>query len=225
MPLLIVSGLWGVMTTFIRGRPRTFGALQLLLIASASTAAAMMVYGWIFERFTADFMPLLVFAAMIGMVDVWRRVGLAPRNTLVVIPVVAGALAIFGFWANMGYAVTPTRILEPHAGEQLHQRRADVQRPDWASPRREGRLRDSISQFGTGGHLVRRGKLPESLRGLGRRYEYPLVASRRASATHADLSFARRKSFTTANPPTAPQLIPMPRCGGMSAVAWCRWAW
>ena len=198
MPLLIVSGLWGVMTTFIRGRPRPFGALQLLLIASASTAAAMMVYGWIFERFTADFMPLLVFAAMIGMVDVWRRVGLAPRNTPVLIPVVAGVLAIFGFWANMGYTVTPTQILEPHAGEQLHQRPANVQRRDWASPRREGRLRNSISQFGTGGHLVRRGKLPESLRGLGRRYGYPLVASRRASATHADLSFARRKSLTTA---------------------------
>ena len=32
-----------------------------------------MVFGWMFERFVGDFVPLLVLASMIGMVDVWRR--------------------------------------------------------------------------------------------------------------------------------------------------------
>ncbi len=108
-PLLVVSGFWGVVTAFARGRPKEYGALRLLLIASASTIASMMVFGWIFERFTADFLPFLILAAMIGLIDVWRRMGRAPRRTRAVVPTVAGVLALFGFWANVAFAITPAQ--------------------------------------------------------------------------------------------------------------------
>jgi hypothetical protein len=107
MPFLFVAGLWGVITTFTPGRRVQFRALRLLLLASGATAAAIMIFGWIFERFAADFVPLLVLAAMIGTVDVWNRIDARPRTTRVFVPVVAAVLAWFGFWANMAFAITP----------------------------------------------------------------------------------------------------------------------
>jgi hypothetical protein len=113
MPLLFVSGLWGVITTFTPGRRTEFRALRLLLITSGATAAALMIYGWIFERFAADFVPLLVLAAMIGMVDGWNRIDARSRTTRTFVLVVAAALAWFGFWANTAFAITPGKTWNP----------------------------------------------------------------------------------------------------------------
>ncbi len=55
----------------------------------------------------ADFMPLLMLAAMIGMVDVWNRIDARSRTTRTFVPVVAAVLAWFGLWANMAFAITP----------------------------------------------------------------------------------------------------------------------
>jgi hypothetical protein len=107
MPLLFLSGFWGVITTFLPGRSTPFRAMRVLLIASAAPAAAMLLYGWIFERFVADFLPLLVLAGMIGLVDVWRRIGSRPRATRMFVLVVAGALAWFSILANLGFSSTP----------------------------------------------------------------------------------------------------------------------
>jgi len=107
MPLLFASGVWGVVTAFTPGRPEQYGALRLLLIASAATAAVVMFYGWIYERFIADFMPLLILAGMIGLVDLWRRLDGSPRHRRVWLTGVVAVLGLFGVWANMGFALTP----------------------------------------------------------------------------------------------------------------------
>jgi len=107
MPLLFVAGLIGVTTTFMPGQGKPFRALRLLLIASAAPAAAILLFGWIFEQYVADFVPLLVFAAMIGLVDVWRRLASRPRSTTRLVPVVAGALTLWSVWANLGFSVAP----------------------------------------------------------------------------------------------------------------------
>jgi hypothetical protein len=107
MPLLFVSGLWGVVTTFVPGRNLNFRALRILLVAAATTGVAVLVYGWIFERFVADFMPLLILASMIGLIDLWRRIGARSHRVRVAVPVAAGLLALWSFWANMGYTVSP----------------------------------------------------------------------------------------------------------------------
>ncbi len=107
MPLLFFAGLIGVTTTFMPGRSKPFRALRLLLIASAVPAAAMMIFGWVYEHYIADFVPLLVFAAMIGLVDVWRRLVSRPRSTTRFVPLVVGALALWSVWANLGFSVAP----------------------------------------------------------------------------------------------------------------------
>jgi len=107
MPLLFTAGCWGVVAAFWPGRSRGYRGVRILLVAAAMSAGAMLIYGWIFERFLADFMPLLVLAAMIGLVDLWGRMGDVWRRGRVAVVLVTGALALFGFWANMGYAVIP----------------------------------------------------------------------------------------------------------------------
>jgi hypothetical protein len=107
MPLLFLSGLWGVTTTFMPGRSKPFRAMRVLLIASALPAAAMMLYGWVFERFVSDFLPLLVLAGMIGMVVMWRQLSSRSKTTRMLVTGVVGALACLSIWANLGFSISP----------------------------------------------------------------------------------------------------------------------
>ena len=105
-PLLVVAGVWGVITIFIPHRNTVERSLRILLIAMVATAGTAMIDGWILERFVADFLPLLMLASMIGTVDVWRRLSGARQAPRVVVAA-AVALALFGATANLGLAVTP----------------------------------------------------------------------------------------------------------------------
>jgi hypothetical protein len=107
MPLLVGAGVWGVISSFAPNRPAPVRSFRLLLVAAAATAGGVMIFGWILERFVAEFMPLLVLASMVGMVDIWRRQDGRRRLTRVLTVAVIGALALFGFVANMGIATTP----------------------------------------------------------------------------------------------------------------------
>ena len=107
MPVLVVAGLFGVITAFTPHRPRVFEALRILLVTSALTAGVILIYGWIVERYEADFLPLLLLAAMIGIVELFRWLPgwsrLARRSAYVSVCV----LALFGLWTNLGLAITP----------------------------------------------------------------------------------------------------------------------
>ena len=73
MPLLFLASLWGVVSAF---RPRPAGrsnVLRIVLLAALSAGATVMIFGWIFDRFIADFLPFLILASAGGMVDVWLR--------------------------------------------------------------------------------------------------------------------------------------------------------
>ena len=112
VPLLFVLGCWGAISTLgtssIQVVSRAYRGLRLLLIASASAAVSILVFGYIYERYTADFMPLLILGSMIGMIEVWRRADRAPKRIRSLVLGLAGALAMFGLWANIGFALTPT---------------------------------------------------------------------------------------------------------------------
>jgi hypothetical protein len=107
MPLLFLFGLWGAVRAFTPGLPRRLRGVRILLFTSALTAGSIMIFGWILERYVADLLPLFVLAAMIGMIDVWRRIDGHSRAMKRGVTVVVGLLALFGFWTNMGLAVTP----------------------------------------------------------------------------------------------------------------------
>ena len=107
MPLLFLTGLWGVITAFRPHASLGLRGTRILLATSAATAGVVMVFGWIFERFVGDFMPLLVLASMIGTIDLWRRLGGRARATKTWALAAIGVLALWGFLANVGMAITP----------------------------------------------------------------------------------------------------------------------
>ena len=107
MPLLVGVGIWGVIATWHRHQPMPVRSLRILLVAMAAATSAVMIFGWIAERYVADFMPLLVLASMVGMVDIWRRLDGRGRSLRIVAPAVVGVLALFGLVASLGMAVIP----------------------------------------------------------------------------------------------------------------------
>jgi hypothetical protein len=119
MPLLFLLGCWGVITAF---RPRPISGVRvtrLLLVATAAGTAGALLIGYISERYLADFLPFLALAGMIGMIDLWRRLeGRGQRPRVIAVGVVV-ALGVFGVWANVGAAITPTALWTPVQAKQF----------------------------------------------------------------------------------------------------------
>ena len=107
MPLLFLAGLWGAISAF---RPRPVARsnlLRIVLLAAAAAAVTVMIYGWIENRFLADLLPLLIVAATVGVVDVWRRLEGGRRWVRYLTLAIVTALGAFGIAANVGMAITP----------------------------------------------------------------------------------------------------------------------
>ncbi len=106
-PLLFVLGCWGLVTAF---RPKPIGRValtRLLLLASGSAGAALMLWGYIAPRYLGDFVPFLVLAGAVAMGDIWRRLdGRSRRLRLGALGALTVA-AVFSIVANFGMAVTP----------------------------------------------------------------------------------------------------------------------
>jgi hypothetical protein len=108
MPLLFLLSCWGLVAAF---RPRPLGRARLtrlLLLASAAGGTGALILGYITERYLGDFLPFLVLAAVVGLVDLWARIGgrsRGARATLLVAVTVAG---LFSVAANVGVSLTPT---------------------------------------------------------------------------------------------------------------------
>lgn len=117
MPLLTLLSAWGTVAAFW---PRSAGKIRLarpLLLGAAAATGGVVLWGYIADRYLADFMPFLILGATIGLVDLWRRVGdrplkdptrkarrrsLRPRRWLFGSVVVFG---VFGILANTGAAL------------------------------------------------------------------------------------------------------------------------
>ena len=129
MPLLFLLGCWGTITAF---RPRPIGGVfrtRILLLAMAGAGGVLFIWGYIAPRYLADFVPFLVLAGAIGMVDVWRRMDGRSRRVRIVVCAVIAALGAFSVAANVGMAITPneewntTQVLHY---VQMQQRISDV---------------------------------------------------------------------------------------------------
>jgi hypothetical protein len=81
--------------------------MRILLVVAAASAGSMLIYGTVYERFLGDFMPLLVLASSIGVVDIWHRLDGSRQLGRRAVVAAIGVLALFGFIANMGIAVAP----------------------------------------------------------------------------------------------------------------------
>jgi hypothetical protein len=80
MPLLAVLSLWGLFSAFRRSAAlgRRSALLRIVLVTGLIGGGTIMIYGWLENRFVADFLPFLIVASGIGMVDIWHRLRTSP---------------------------------------------------------------------------------------------------------------------------------------------------
>jgi hypothetical protein len=106
-PLLFLLSIWGLVTAF---RPRAIGRVaktRLLLIASGSAGAALMLWGYIAPRYMGDFVPFLVLASAVAAADIFRRLEGRKRSVRLGSLAVIAVVALFSIWANVGMAIVP----------------------------------------------------------------------------------------------------------------------
>lgn len=113
MPFLFLLATWGTITTY---RPRAIpgaATVRIPLLGMLAIPGAILFYGYIAYRYTSEVVPALALAGAVGYVDLARRLegrSLPWRRTAFV---AAGALAAFGFVANLAVAFSTSRINNP----------------------------------------------------------------------------------------------------------------
>jgi hypothetical protein len=80
---------------------------RLLLIASASAGAALMLWGYIAPRYLGDFVPFLMLGSAVAMADIFRRLSMRSRRVRIGAVSGVAVLALFSVWANVGMAIVP----------------------------------------------------------------------------------------------------------------------
>ena len=106
-PLLFLLSIWGLVTAF---RPRAVGKVartRLLLLASGSAGAALMLWGYIAPRYLGDFVPFFVLASAVALADIFRRLDGRSRPMRIGSVAVIAVVAVFGIVANVGIAISP----------------------------------------------------------------------------------------------------------------------
>jgi hypothetical protein len=108
MPLLFLLACCGTIASF---RPKAlvpFRLTRIVLITGVAGTSGVMLWGYIGERYLADFMPFLIVAAGLGLIDVWRRFeGRSRRARRGVLGVLA-AVAVYCVVVNVALATAPT---------------------------------------------------------------------------------------------------------------------
>ena len=106
-PLLFLLSIWGLVTAF---RPKAIGKVartRLLLLASGSAGAALLLWGYIAPRYLGDFVPFLVLASAVAFADIFRRLETRTRRIRVGSLFIIGVVALFSITANVGMAIAP----------------------------------------------------------------------------------------------------------------------
>jgi len=114
MPVLFVLAVGGIVT-MVRTKARTvvatLGSLDLPVLGAACAVVPSLVFVYITERYMADFLPLLVLAALAGFHAFvrWARspapdTDTAKRRRVLAISIALGVLALWGCVANVSIA-------------------------------------------------------------------------------------------------------------------------
>ena len=107
MPLLVLLAFWGTITAF---RPKAiipFRLTRIVLVTGAAATAGVLLWGYISERYLADFMPFLIVAGGVGLIDVWRRFEGRSRRARGSVLAIISVLAVYCVVANFAIAVEP----------------------------------------------------------------------------------------------------------------------
>jgi hypothetical protein len=110
MPLLFVLSCWGAIATFGPGPIGRLHLIRLPLVGAVAACSGALLWGYIANRYLADFVPCLALAASVGVVDIWRRLeGKRVRLRGGALTCLA-SVALFGIVANVGLAMTPASV-------------------------------------------------------------------------------------------------------------------
>lgn len=129
MPLLFLLGGWGVVIGLRKRVSEGMRRIRILILASAASGAAIFIWGYIANRYLADFLPFLALAAAAGMVDVWRRWDQGSRRTRGLVLGAVAVVGVFSFLASIGIAISPSEYFTPDQARrfvQVQQKFSDV---------------------------------------------------------------------------------------------------
>jgi len=104
--VLAVGGLIAVVRSHARTTTVNVSSLGVPIVGAACAAVPSLVFVYITERYTADFLPVLVLPAFAGLYAFvrWARSPGARRGLVVASVAVLGALALWGCVANVSIA-------------------------------------------------------------------------------------------------------------------------
>ena len=113
MPLLLLLSAAGAVGVFRRKAADKLKSLRWVMLALCFPVGVTLVWGYIATRYLADFMPLLVLGAVVGMLELWRRWDGRSRHSrrsrrprMVAVAVIL-VLTVYGIAANVGISITP----------------------------------------------------------------------------------------------------------------------
>ncbi|MFL6205374.1 MAG: hypothetical protein ACJ739_08470 [Acidimicrobiales bacterium] len=104
MPLLLVLTVIGCAALCRRHPTGRLSLTRVPVLVGAAGAAGVLFFGFLVNRYVADFLPLLLVGSAVGMIELWRRVEQRSRRSRRVLLSAIGALALFGSFANLGIA-------------------------------------------------------------------------------------------------------------------------
>jgi hypothetical protein len=106
MPLLFLLGAWGVVVAFGRRGGRAVASFRLPIVGAAVMTGGVLASGYIATRYASDFVPVLVMASVIGIVDLARRSSSWSRLRQLAGLTALVTLAGFQVVANLAVATT-----------------------------------------------------------------------------------------------------------------------
>ena len=115
--------------------PRSARNLRIPLVSVAVIPGAIMFYGYIAMRYTAEFIPLFALAGSVGLIDIARRLAERPKLARPAFAAL-GVLVVFGFAANLAVSVSDGPDRQPGAAARPVPSRS---KPSSAMSRRGGR--------------------------------------------------------------------------------------
>ena len=129
MPALLITAIAGIFVVFRRRNrePPSASAWRLPLIGAAISVLPTLAIVYVAQRYTADFIPLLVLSGVVGVH--WIALAATSRDLrrLRTIATIAVALAAWGVWTNVSLAYEFRHAFAPLTAESLRADRVRTQ--------------------------------------------------------------------------------------------------
>ncbi len=107
MPLLFLLAVWGLVVAV---RDATTAALRIPLLACAAMTGGVIAFSHVAQRYTSEFIPVLTLGAVIGFVDIAKRLqpaGVVGKRAALT---AVCALAVFGITAHGAIGLVNARV-------------------------------------------------------------------------------------------------------------------